>query len=67
TPPVAKNIALTTTNDTSVSVNLADQVSDTDGDALVISSLISASGRFSLNGDTVTFTPNGFVGVDQAS
>ncbi|EOD9420193.1 Ig-like domain-containing protein [Vibrio campbellii] len=67
TPPVAKNIALTTTNDTSVSVNLADQVSDTDGDALVISNLISASGRFSLNGDTVTFTPNGFVGVDQAS
>ncbi|GEM77078.1 Ig-like domain-containing protein [Vibrio sagamiensis] len=67
TPPVAKNVTLTTVDNTNISVNLAEQVSDVDGESLMITQLISVSERFSLNGDIVTFTPNGFVGIDQAS
>ncbi|WP_306302245.1 Ig-like domain-containing protein, partial [Shewanella marina] len=44
---------------------LTDAISDADGDSLTVS-LVSASSRFSLTGETVTFVPNGFIGTDQA-
>ncbi|MEF1260705.1 tandem-95 repeat protein [Vibrio harveyi] len=67
TPPTAKNVAVDTTNDTSVSVDLSNEIADVDGDTLTISQLVSASGRFTLTGSQVTFKPDGFIGVDQAA
>ncbi|MGD1461734.1 Ig-like domain-containing protein [Vibrio harveyi] len=67
TPPTAKNVTADTTNDTSVSVDLSNEIADVDGDTLTISQLVSASGRFTLTGSQVTFKPDGFIGVDQAA
>ncbi|MGL4893324.1 MAG: Ig-like domain-containing protein, partial [Shewanella sp.] len=66
TPPNANNVMLDTVNNRNVKVDLLNYINDEDGDTLNITQLISASGRFSLNGSLVTFAPNGFVGVDQA-
>lgn len=68
TVPTAGNITLSTLNNKNATTNLADHIFDADGDALKIAQLVDASGRFSLGADgyTLTFTPNGFVGVDQA-
>ncbi|MCI9700499.1 tandem-95 repeat protein [Vibrio parahaemolyticus] len=67
TPPTAKNVTADTTNDTSVSVDLSNEIADVDGDTLTISQLVSASGRFTLTDSQVTFKPDGFIGVDQAA
>ena len=66
TPPEAENITRTTTTEISITVDLNDSISDIDGDPLTVTNLISASGRFTLNNQQVTFTPGGFVGKDQA-
>lgn len=67
-PPVAQNITLETNDGSNVSVDLRNFISDEDGDALQITSLISGTGRFVLaeDGYQVTFTPDDYVGIDQA-
>ncbi|WP_439702835.1 hypothetical protein [Vibrio parahaemolyticus] len=66
--PEAQNVTLSTTNTSDVSVDLRDYISDEDGDELQITSLISASNRFAIadDGYQVVFTPEGYVGIDQA-
>lgn len=64
--PVANDVIFTTLNNVDVTVDLSKHVTDVDGDSLRINKLVSASNRFSLNGFQVTFSPSGFVGVDQA-
>ncbi|APX05574.1 hypothetical protein BWP24_05030 [Vibrio campbellii] len=66
--PEAQNVTLSTTNTSDVSVDLRDYISDEDGDELQITSLISASNRFAIadDGYQVVFTPDGYVGIDQA-
>jgi hypothetical protein len=68
TPPLAENITLTVMNNATVSVDLRHYMSDSDNDALTIDKLVQSSNRFTLDKATniLTFTPSGFVGVDQA-
>ncbi|MGL4580604.1 MAG: Ig-like domain-containing protein [Shewanella xiamenensis] len=62
--PEAEDAQLTTLNNVSKTIDLLGKISDVDGDALTIT--LDANPRFSLNGTQVTFTPNGFIGLDQA-
>lgn len=68
TPPLAENITLTVMNNATVSVDLRHYMSDGDNDALTIDKLVQSSNRFTFDKatNTLTFTPSGFVGVDQA-
>ncbi|MDX5999718.1 tandem-95 repeat protein [Shewanella oneidensis] len=62
--PEAQDTQLETLNNASKTIDLQGKISDVDGDTLSIT--LHGSARFSLNGTQVTFTPNGFVGLDQA-
>lgn len=64
--PIANNITITTDSETPITIDLRDSISDVDGDQLQINQLTTASERFILEGYIVTYTPNGFVGLDQA-
>ncbi|WP_299494384.1 Ig-like domain-containing protein [uncultured Shewanella sp.] len=65
--PVAHNITLETASDKAINISLVDYITDLDGDELLLSQLVPASDRFMVNGALgVSFSPNGFVGVDQA-
>ncbi|MGL5299065.1 MAG: Ig-like domain-containing protein, partial [Plesiomonas sp.] len=62
--PQAQDALLTTANDQIVSIDLSGKMSDVDGDQLTTK--LYANPRFTLNGTQVTFTPDGFIGVDHA-
>ncbi|MGL4896745.1 MAG: Ig-like domain-containing protein, partial [Shewanella sp.] len=62
--PEAQDAQLETLNNASKTIDLQGQISDADGDTLSIT--LRGNARFSLNGTQVTFTPNGFIGLDQA-
>ncbi|WP_220783672.1 Ig-like domain-containing protein, partial [Shewanella sairae] len=68
TPPTAQNITLETSNTQELSVDLNQYIFDADNDALSIKHFITTSERFAFDADnhTLTFTPAGFVGVEQA-
>uniref|UniRef100_UPI0031F4A907 Ig-like domain-containing protein n=1 Tax=Shewanella algae TaxID=38313 RepID=UPI0031F4A907 len=69
TAPTAQNITQATLNNAPISVDLSSSIDDADGDALTITQLLQASNpaRFVLSGNTVTYTPGGFIGVDVAT
>ncbi|MFM2668487.1 Ig-like domain-containing protein [Vibrio mediterranei] len=69
TAPTAQNITQATLSNAPISVDLSSFIADADGDALTITQLLQASNpaRFVLSGNTVTYTPGGFVGVDVAT
>lgn len=67
-PPVALNVTAKTKSNQALEIDLSRYISDADGDHLSIEHLASHSGRFVLTGEyQVTFTPDGFVGVDSAA
>lgn len=66
TPPAVENIVKNTDSATTVMVNLLDYVSDADGHALTISRFVTGSTRFTHQDGQVTYTPDGYIGVDQA-
>ncbi len=67
-PPSATNDALTTNEDTPGNVNLADNVSDPDGQTLTITASNGTNGSVSVTGLSATYTPNpNFNGSDSFS
>lgn len=68
TAPVAQDLILKTKSNQRLEIELKNSITDADGDSLTISHLVSSSGRFHQSSvNTVTFTPNGFVGIDSAA
>ncbi|WP_019617271.1 Ig-like domain-containing protein, partial [Psychromonas ossibalaenae] len=66
TPPKAANIRRSTDNETPVSIDLSQAVSDADGDTLTISMFVQSADRFTQNGMDVKYTSSGYVGNDIA-
>lgn len=64
--PTASPVLLETLSDKSVTYDLSQNIADADGDSLTIGSLVQLSGRFSINGTVITFSPDNFVGYDVA-
>ncbi|MGR5443508.1 Ig-like domain-containing protein [Vibrio jasicida] len=66
--PEADNVAVVTDDNTTITIDLKKYIFDPDGDALSVTQVVNASGRFSLSDDgySLVYTPNGYVGLDQA-
>ncbi|MCL1037404.1 Ig-like domain-containing protein [Shewanella submarina] len=66
-PPYANGVSAETDSETSITMTLEGAYGDPDGDPVSVTSLLQTDDRFSLNGDQVEYSPNGFVGVDSAT
>ncbi len=67
-PPTAQSVGATTEANTAVTIDLSGAVRDPDGDALSLSLGSPANGSLSVNGFSVTYTPNeGYSGSDEFS
>ncbi|WP_267880161.1 Ig-like domain-containing protein [Shewanella marina] len=63
--PLATNLVLTTYADSPITASLTDISSDHEQDPLSFK-LVQASSRFSLTDDQISYSPAGFIGVEQA-
>ncbi|MCL1037403.1 Ig-like domain-containing protein [Shewanella submarina] len=66
-PPYANGVSAETNSETSITMTLEGAYGDPDGDPVSVTSLLQTGDRFSLNGNQVEYSPNGFVGVDSAT
>ncbi|MGI2260718.1 Ig-like domain-containing protein [Shewanella sp. GXUN23E] len=62
--PFANNISASTDSDSAIQLSLATAYGDLDGDTVSVTGLLQGADRFSLSGDTLSYTPSGFIGVD---
>ncbi|MGL1958663.1 MAG: tandem-95 repeat protein [Colwellia sp.] len=66
TSPIAQNVALSGKDNTPLTIELDDCISDEDGDTLTILKISQTAERFVLDGASLNYTPNGFSGTEQA-